>query len=92
MLSLQENTFQTTDWHLQRKMTSVMWLTEQMQMIPSAFRPGIRALKNWVSEVLFLKQVLQKKISGNLLKAEGLDIWDKPAMACLLTRIPYDTG
>ena len=22
---------------------------------------------------------------------EGLSIWDKPAMACLLTRIPYDT-
>jgi uncharacterized protein len=34
---------------------------------------------------------LTKKDIRDLSREAELDIWDKPAMACLLTRIPYDT-
>jgi uncharacterized protein len=38
-----------------------------------------------------LEAGLTKKDIRELSKEADLDIWDKPAMACLLTRIPYDT-
>ena len=38
-----------------------------------------------------MKSGLTKKEIRELSRNEGLEIWDKPAMACLLTRIPYDT-
>jgi uncharacterized protein len=34
---------------------------------------------------------LTKKEIRQICRDEGLGVWDKPAMACLLTRIPYDT-
>jgi len=34
---------------------------------------------------------MTKRDIRELSRNEGLDIWDKPAMACLLTRVPYDT-
>ncbi len=54
-------------------------------------RPGLKAL-NELSVISPLAEagLTKKEIRGFLLK-EGLEIWDKPAMACLLTRIPYDT-
>jgi uncharacterized protein len=38
-----------------------------------------------------LEAGLTKKDIRELSKEADLDIWEKPAMACLLTRIPYDT-
>jgi uncharacterized protein len=54
-------------------------------------RPGLKALRELsVRSPLAEAGITKKEIREFLLK-EGLDIWDKPAMACLLTRIPYDT-
>jgi len=55
------------------------------------FRPGMRALKEMGIRSPLLESGLIKKEIRELSKNEGLNIWDKPAMACLLTRIPYDT-
>jgi len=55
------------------------------------FRPGMRALKEMGIKSPLLESGLTKKDIRELAKNENLDIWDKPAMACLLTRIPYDT-
>jgi len=55
------------------------------------YRPGIKALKELeirspLLEFGFGKEEIRKK-----LRDYGLEIWDKPAYACLLTRIPYNT-
>jgi uncharacterized protein len=55
------------------------------------FRPGMKALKEMGVRSPLLEAGLTKSEIRELSKKEGLDIWDKPAMACLLTRIPYDT-
>jgi pyridinium-3,5-biscarboxylic acid mononucleotide sulfurtransferase len=55
------------------------------------FRPGMRALKEMGIRSPLLETGLTKMEIRELAKADGLDVWDKPAMACLLTRIPYDT-
>jgi pyridinium-3,5-biscarboxylic acid mononucleotide sulfurtransferase len=55
------------------------------------FRPGMKALKEMGIRSPLLEAGLTKKEIRELSRAEGLNIWDKPAMACLLTRIPYDT-
>ncbi len=55
------------------------------------FRPGMKALKEMAIRSPLMEAGLTKKDIRELSKADGLDIWDKPAMACLLTRIPYDT-
>lgn len=55
------------------------------------FRPGIAALKELGIRSPLLESGLTKKEIRALSKKADLDIWDKPAMACLLTRIPYDT-
>jgi uncharacterized protein len=55
------------------------------------FRPGMKALKEMGIRSPLLEAGLTKKNIRELSRSEGLDIWDKPAMACLLTRIPYDT-
>lgn len=54
-------------------------------------RPGLKALaelsvRSPLAEAGFTK----KEIRESLFK-KGLELWDKPAMACLLTRIPYNT-
>jgi uncharacterized protein len=54
-------------------------------------RPGLKALKELsVRSPLAEAGFTKKEIRESLLK-NGLDIWDKPSLACLLTRIPYDT-
>ena len=55
------------------------------------FRPGMKALKEMGIRSPLLESGLTKNEIRELARDEGLDIWDKPAMACLLTRIPYDT-
>ena len=55
------------------------------------FRPGLKALKEMGIRSPLLESGLTKKEIRELLNMEGLNIWDKPAMACLLTRIPYNT-
>jgi pyridinium-3,5-biscarboxylic acid mononucleotide sulfurtransferase len=55
------------------------------------FRPGMKALKEMSIRSPLIEAGLTKKDIRDLLRKEGLAIWDKPAMACLLTRIPYDT-
>jgi pyridinium-3,5-biscarboxylic acid mononucleotide sulfurtransferase len=56
------------------------------------FRPGLAALKELGVRSPLLESGLTKKDIRELSREADLDIWDKPAMACLLTRIPYDTG
>lgn len=55
------------------------------------FRPGIAALKELGIRSPLLEASLTKKDIRELSREANLDSWDKPAMACLLTRIPYDT-
>ncbi|HOP00308.1 MAG TPA: hypothetical protein PK766_12150, partial [Bacteroidales bacterium] len=54
-------------------------------------RPGLRALKELSVRSPLTEAGLTKDEIRHLLLKESLLIWDKPAMACLLTRIPYDT-
>ena len=55
------------------------------------FRPGLKALKEMDVRSPLMEAGLTKKDIRELSRNDKLDIWDKPAMACLLTRIPYDT-
>jgi pyridinium-3,5-biscarboxylic acid mononucleotide sulfurtransferase len=55
------------------------------------FRPGMRALTEMGIRSPLLESGLTKQNIRELSRGDGLNIWDKPAMACLLTRIPYDT-
>jgi uncharacterized protein len=55
------------------------------------FRPGLKALKELGIRSPLMEAELTKKEIRELSQNEGLPYWDKPAMACLLTRIPYDT-
>ena len=55
------------------------------------YRPGMKALKEMGIRSPLLEAGLTKKDIGTLSRNDGLEIWDKPAMACLLTRIPYNT-
>ena len=56
------------------------------------FRPGLRALSEMKIRSPLAEAGLSKKEIRELAQNAGLPVWDKPAMACLLTRIPYDTG
>jgi pyridinium-3,5-biscarboxylic acid mononucleotide sulfurtransferase len=55
------------------------------------FRPGMKALKEMGIISPLMETGMTKKEIRELSHLDGLDIWDKPAMACLLTRIPYNT-
>ena len=55
------------------------------------YRPGLKALSELsVRSPLAEAGITKNDIRGALQK-EGLTLWNKPAMACLLTRIPYET-
>ena len=58
---------------------------------PSTHRPGLRALGELDIRSPLMEAGLTKKEIREYLRQDGLSIWDKPAMACLLTRIPYNT-
>jgi uncharacterized protein len=55
------------------------------------FRPGMKALRELKVLSPLMEAGLTKSEIRQLCHEEGLNVWDKPAMACLLTRIPYDT-
>ncbi|HEY5470127.1 MAG TPA: ATP-dependent sacrificial sulfur transferase LarE [Bacteroidales bacterium] len=55
------------------------------------FRPGMKALKEMGIRSPLLESDLTKNDIREFSRIAGLDIWSKHAMACLLTRIPYDT-
>lgn len=55
------------------------------------FRPGMKALKEMGVRSPLLEAGLTKDDIRQACRNAGLELWDKPAMACLLTRIPYDT-
>jgi len=57
----------------------------------SDYRPGMKALKEMGIRSPLLEAGFTKKEIRSLLKERGLEIWNKPTYACLLTRIPYDT-
>lgn len=54
-------------------------------------RPGIKALRELGVLSPLLEAGLGKKDIRSLSRDAGLQTWNKPAYACLLTRIPYDT-
>jgi uncharacterized protein len=55
------------------------------------FRPGLKALKEMDIRSPLMESGLIKQEIRELSHRAGLTTWDKPAYACLLTRIPYDT-
>lgn len=55
------------------------------------YRPGLRALSEMQVRSPLAEAGLTKSEIRSLAKNAHLPFWDKPAMACLLTRIPYDT-
>jgi len=55
------------------------------------YRPGMRALNEMGIRSPLLESGMTKQDIRDSLHKEGIEIWDKPAMACLLTRIPYNT-
>ncbi len=54
-------------------------------------RPGLRALMELGIRSPLQEAGLTKKDIREMLRQESLPVADKPAMACLLTRIPYNT-
>lgn len=57
----------------------------------SDFRPGHRAAKEHGVRAPLLEAQLTKEEIRELSKTEGLPTWDRPAAACLSSRIPYGT-
>lgn len=57
----------------------------------SDYRPGLRALSEMQVRSPLAEAGLTKSEIRTMAKNARLPFWDKPAMACLLTRIPYDT-
>jgi uncharacterized protein len=57
----------------------------------SDYRPGLKALKELEVKSPLLECKLTKAEIRAFSKELGLSTWNKPAYACLLTRIPYGT-
>ena len=55
------------------------------------FRPGFQAARETGMAAPLMDAGFTKADIRALSKEMGLKTWDKPAMACLATRIPYDT-
>lgn len=55
------------------------------------YRPGLNALAELQIKSPMLDVKLTKNEIRHLSRQLGLKTWDKPAYACLLTRIPHDT-
>lgn len=56
------------------------------------FRPGLKALAELGIRSPLMEAGLTKEEIRSLSKKAGLPTWDKPALACILTRIPYGTS
>ncbi|WP_251859889.1 ATP-dependent sacrificial sulfur transferase LarE [Clostridium sp. Marseille-Q2269] len=54
------------------------------------YRPGMRALKELCVKSPLLENSINKEEIRDLSKELSLKTWDKPAYACLLSRIPYN--
>jgi len=54
------------------------------------YRPGLKALAELSVRSPLLEAGLGKAEIRELSNLEGLSVWNKPALACLLTRIPYN--
>lgn len=57
----------------------------------SDYRPGLAAISELGVRSPLAESFLTKNEIRSLAKAGGLPNWDKPAMPCLATRIPYNT-
>ena len=57
----------------------------------SDFRPGMQAAEELGIETPLVEAGLTKSNVRQLARQMGLDNWQRPAMACLATRIPYGT-
>ncbi|RJQ70966.1 MAG: ATP-dependent sacrificial sulfur transferase LarE [Desulfobacteraceae bacterium] len=57
----------------------------------SDFRPGFKATEEMGIAAPLIEAGLSKADVRGLAKRLGLSNWDRPAMACLATRIPYGT-
>ncbi|MFA5670601.1 MAG: ATP-dependent sacrificial sulfur transferase LarE [Balneolaceae bacterium] len=55
------------------------------------FRPGMKALKELHVVSPLLENQIDKVEVRKMAKELGLPIWDKPAYACLMTRLPHNT-
>ena len=55
------------------------------------YRPGMRALRELEVRSPLLEADLGKADIRRYARALNLPVWDKPASACLLTRLPHDT-
>jgi pyridinium-3,5-biscarboxylic acid mononucleotide sulfurtransferase len=55
------------------------------------FRPGLKALEELGIRSPLMESGIIKHEIRELSRRDDLPTWDKPAYACLLTRIPYDT-
>ncbi len=55
------------------------------------YRPGLEAAKNAGARSPLVEAELHKEDVRRLAQAMGLSIWDKPAAACLSSRLPYGT-
>jgi len=56
----------------------------------SDFRPGMKALSELKVRSPLLEAGFTKPEIRDALKEYGLEIWNKPSYACLLTRLPHD--
>lgn len=56
------------------------------------YRPGMRALGELAVRSPLLEAGLGKSEIRRYAQALNLPVWDKPASACLLTRLPHDTA
>jgi len=56
----------------------------------NVYRPGLQALREMGIFSPLLECELTKNEIRLLAKEKGLEVWDKPSNACLLTRFPYD--
>lgn len=54
------------------------------------FRPGLKALTELKIPSPFKEAGITKQEIRDISKHYGLPTWDKPAYACLLTRIPHN--
>ncbi|MCJ8500517.1 ATP-dependent sacrificial sulfur transferase LarE [Desulfatitalea alkaliphila] len=55
------------------------------------YRPGLQAANELGIAAPLMEAGLSKREIRTLAKKMGLPNWDKPAMACLASRVPYDT-
>ena len=53
------------------------------------YRPGLRAARELGVSAPLMEAGLTKEEIRSLARARGLGVWNKPAMACLASRIPY---